>query len=117
MLFSYIQSSIAESSESQINDNNEVENACNNTDDLHQLFMYPQKERLHNQNIIQEMTESCNISNVNLYAGAKEVNNNSITCTTPTQSPHTHHTSTHTHTPSNTPPPHTHPHIHPYIYK
>ena len=101
MLSAYIQSSIAESSASDAN--NEDEKVCDNTEKLHQLFTHPKQELLHRQNVIEEMTQSCNISSVNLYAGAKEVNTIAHTVQH-THLPYTHHMSLHTH-------PHTHPYI------
>ena len=111
MLSAYIQSSIAESSESDAN--NDLEKACDNTDHLHPLYMYPKQERLHRHNVIEEMTQSCNISSVNLYVGAKEVNTR---CQYKTHNCRTliihHHMHTHPNTHIFTPPPHSHTHIH-----
>ena len=96
ILSAYIQFSVAESRKSDAN--NEVEEDCETTDDIHQLFMYLKKELQHNQNVIREMAQSGNISSVNLYVGAKEVNTiiHTSTCKIDTTASHSSYISTYT---------------------
>ena len=101
LLSAYIQSSIAESSASDAN--NEDEKVCDNTEKLHQLFTHPKQKLLRRPNVIEEMTQSCNISSVNLYAGAKEVNAIAQAVQHTHTALHSSHVFTHTHT-------HTHTH-------
>ena len=110
MVSAYIQSSIVETSENDVN--NELEKACDNTDHLHPLFMYLKQESLHRQNVIEEMIQSCNISSVNLYTGAKEVNTIAHTCTTHTTTLHSSYITICTHTPT-----HISLHTHIHIYR
>ena len=96
ILSAYKQFSVAESRKSDAN--NEAEEVCETTDDIHQLFMYLKKELQHNQNVIREMTQSCNISSVNLYVGAKEVNTitHTSTCKIDTTASHASYITTYT---------------------